>query len=334
MGLLFGRSELPHQTNGGNRYMRKTRLLVGASALSILLAFAGIASAQTPQPQAPAGPQPVRLAGKVGTISASSFILTTPRGDFTINVSASTWIVVEKNGTSVQGALSELQTAKAATVAGMGTADPKVVDAREVVQARLAKVGRAIAPKQTPRERIRAILSHLAASGTIKSINGSTLTITNARSRDVTVNTTAATVVLNSGFQSVGSLKVNDKVQVLGRPDRPAQGATPGAKTPSFTAWALRVDSTGTKLVLAHVESVNGNTFTVRSPADRLGSVTVTVDASTGYRSLSINNGTPSLGSASLADIKVGSNIAVDGAIGSDAHSLAAKAVIILPANR
>jgi hypothetical protein len=319
--------------------MKIVKVLMGSGAVALLAmaAFTGVASAQTPQPQQPTqtGPHPVRLLGQVGTISSSTFVLTTRQGDVTVNVGPNTWIVVEKNGASTQGTLADLQTAKPATVAGMTTNDPKVVDAREVVQARIAAPGRQAAPKQAPAGRIKELLTNFAASGTIKAINGSTLTVTTQRGVDVTVNTTANTVVLNNGFQTVSSLKVNDKVGILGRPEKPAQqptpGSTPANRQRTLTAWAVRVDNPGTKLIVAHVDSVNGNTLTVKTPANRLGTVTITLDNTTGYRSLSVSNGAPTLSTATQADIKAGSNIAVDGVASADGKSLAAKALIILP---
>jgi hypothetical protein len=173
------------------------------------------------------------------------------------------------------------------------------------------------------------------AEGTVKSVSGSTVTVTNARGVDITVNTTANTIVLNNGFQSVSSLKAGDKVYVLGRPEKPAQaapGATPGAAAPrTITAWALRVENSTTKVSAARVQSINGNTATVRTVRNRNG---VTVDLSgAAFKSVTVDitSKQVTLSSATAADVTVGSDLIIEGTASADGKTIAAKAVIITP---
>ncbi len=327
--------------------MKRTKLYLGLGIVIAALATFGVplpwgvAGAQAPTKTqapsaqtAPAGPHPTRLMGKVSSISSNSLVLTTRQGDVTINVGANTWVVVEKDGKPSQGTLSDIQTGKPATVAGMTTGDPKVVDARVVAQARFigAIAGRSL---DKHKEMARKFLGEHGAMGTVKAINGNTITLTNERGQDVTVTTTADTVVFNNGFQNVSSVKVGDTVQVLGRPEKAAQGAngTPGTTTPAartLNAWALRAQSAGTQLVIGHVDSVNDNTVTLKTPRNRDG-MTVTLDNSTGYKALTVADKQVSLQSATQADVKADSNLVVEGATSADGKNLTAKAVVILP---
>jgi hypothetical protein len=301
-------------------------VLVGVLALGV---FGSVAAAQTPatQPAQQANPHPIEVAGQVTSVSANSLVLKTRRGDITANVSADTWIVTEKDGARVQGTLSDIQTGKPAMVSGMTTSDPKVIDARVVRQGPVEKA------KRPGRGRMKQAAQHFAI-GTIKAINGSAITVTTERGQDVTVNTTADTAVLNSGFKSVSSLKVGDSVQLVGKPVRPEKPAgTPPAEKPAqgtrtIDAQAIRVISTNSALVIGHIESVNGNTITIRTPRERAG-MQVTLDGSTEYRTISVAD--KKLVAAAQADLKAGGNVIIEGTTGVDGKSLTARAVIILP---
>lgn len=313
--------------------MKRFKSLAGISAvLAGVLAlgvFGSVAAAQTPatQPAQQANPHPIEVAGQVTSVSANSLVLKTRRGEFTANVSANTWIVTEKDGARVQGVLSDIQIGKPAIVSGMTTADPKVIDARVVRQGRIAKV------RMPVRGRMKQLAQHFAV-GTIKAINGNALTVTTERGQEVTVNTTADTAVLNSGFKSVSSLKVGDSVQLVGKPVRPEKPAgTPPAEKPAqgtrtIDAQAIRVVSTNSGMVIGHIESVNGNTITIRTPRQRAG-MQVTLDGSTEYRAISVAD--KKLVAAGQVDLKAGGNVIIEGIIGVDGKSLTARAVIILP---
>ena len=327
--------------------MKKFSLAITGTiaALLAITLFAGMAAAQTiitdtpPAQTPPSGPHPVRLAGNIKSIASSSLVLTTRQGDMTVNVSAQTWIVVQKNGVATQGSISDLVTGKAAVVAGMTTSDPKVVDARTIAQGATA----AGAPNNNGARGKAAVaaVEHMAA-GTITAINGSTITLKGEKVPQVVINTTANTVVLNNGFVSVSSLKVGDEVYVIGAPDKSATvpsatPTTPGTRrqppeSRTLTAWAIKVENGTSKLALGRVTAVNGNTLTVKTAAKR-GSLTVNVDASTGYKNVTISmvDRSVTLAPAALSDIKVGSNLVIEGALSGDGKSLAAKAVIIVP---
>jgi hypothetical protein len=312
--------------------MKRFKSLAGISAvLAGVLAlgvFGSVAAAQTPatQPAQQANPHPIEIAGQVTSVSANSLVLKTRRGEITANVSANTWIVTGKDGARVQGALSDIQTGKPAVVAGMTTADPKVIDARVVRQGPIEKA------KRPGRGRMKQMAQHFA-TGTIKAINGSALTVTTERGQEVTVNTTADTAVLNSGFKSVSSLKVGDSVQLVGKPVRPEKpvdkpAGKPAQGTRTIDAQAIRVVSTNSVLVIGHIESINGNTITIRTPKERAG-MQVTLDAGTEYRAISVAD--KKLVAAAQADLKAGGNVIIEGTTGVNGNAMTARAVIILP---
>jgi hypothetical protein len=240
-------------------------------------------------------------------------------------VSDRTWIVVERNGRCAQGTLQDIQTGKPAEVMGMTTAVTGTIDARVIVQARCAADA---GGQKNKGQAIQALAQHVAV-GTVKTINGSALTVTREKNnKDVTINTTADTVVLNNGFKTVSSIKVGDKVEVFGRPDKSATNSQP-----SITAWGLHVASGGTQLVVGHVDAINGNTLTLRTPKHKEG-IPVTLDASTGYRSLTITGNKPSLANASQATVTAGSNLIIEGVSATGSNGLTARSVIVLPAAR
>jgi len=320
-----------------------------AGLLAVTL-FAGIAAAQTiitdtpPAQTTPSGPHPVKLTGNVKSIASSSLVLTTRQGDITVNVNAQTWIVVQKNGAATEGNIGDLVTGKPAVVAGMTTSDPKVVDARTIAQGAKATgvPNNGVPGNNGARGRAAvAAVEHMAA-GTITAINGSTITLKGEKVPQVVINTTANTVVLNNGFVSVSSLKVGDEVYVIGAPDKSATvpSATPtapGTTRPipasrTLTAWAIKVENGTSKLALGRVTAVNGSTLTVKT-ASRRGGLTVNVGSTTGYKSVTVSTTDRSvtLTPAALSDVKVGSNLVIEGALSGDGKSLAAKAVIIVP---
>lgn len=306
--------------------MKPNKVMLSISTLTAALMiglFGGAASAQTPPTTGAETPRPVRIVGRVDTVSNNSIALTTRQGQVTANVGPNTWIIVQQNGgRCVEGTLKDIQTNRPANVAGMTTAQRGVIDARVVVQ------GRCAVPDRRPERPQQGKVANHLASGTIKAISGSTLTITTDRGPDATINTTADTVVLNSGFKSVSALKVGDRIDVLGHPARPADKSTATART--INAWGIRVVAPGNGIVMGHVQSVSGNTVTLRTPANRAG-MTVTLDSSTAYKSLARADGKAALTNATQADVKVGSNLLVEGVSSSDGKTITARAVILLP---
>lgn len=285
--------------------------------------------------QAQTGPHPTRIMGKVSAVGAGSITITTRQGDVTANISPNTWVVVRTGKSNSQGSISDIVKDKVAVVAGMTTSDPKVVDARVVAEGAkldgsLGNVGRA---KGQSKGAAGQRLAEHTAEGTVKSVNGSTLTITNQKGQDVNVATTANTMVLNNGFQSVSSIKAGDKVQVLGTPQRKDKSAPATPANLQVNAWALRVENAGTQLSRGHIAgAVTGNTFTLKT-AKNSGGLTVNVTASTAYKTLNVSvaDHKASLGNAAQTDLKADSNVIVDGTLSADGKTLNATAVIILP---
>src|SRR5436190_10165163 len=227
--------------------MKLRMTLVSMSLLVAVLGlglFGASASAAPRQKQAPGtgsttNPHPVRIMGRVDSVSSSGLVLHTQRGNLTVNVNNTTWILVQSNGRCAEGALTDIQTGRPAEVAGMTTATANTINARVIVQ------GRCMGPV-AGKPAVKDLLTHLA-TGTVKSVNGSTITLTAVNgNREITVNTNVNTVVLANGFQSLSTIKVGDKVDVIGKPEL-AQGNPPPAApkngTRTLDAWAIHVQS-------------------------------------------------------------------------------------------
>ncbi|MEO6457109.1 MAG: DUF5666 domain-containing protein [Chloroflexia bacterium] len=307
--------------------MKRNKIMLSISTLTAALMiglFGGAASAQTPPPTAGTDTsRPVRIMGRVDAVSTNSIALTTRQGQVTANVGPNTWIIVqESGGRCVEGTLQDIQTNRPANVAGMTTAQRGVINARVITQ------GRCGMPDEKAKRPQKGQVGDHLAMGAIKAISGNTITVTTDRGSEVTVSTTADTVVLNSGFKSVGSLKVGDKIEVLGNPAKPADKSTTSQRT--LNAWGIRVVTTGNGIVTGQVKSVSGNTVTLSTPRNRKG-MTVTLDSSTAYKSLAKADARATLTNATQADVKVGSNMVVEGLSSSDGKTLTAKAVILLP---
>jgi hypothetical protein len=282
------------------------------------------AQAQIPTPRGAqrANPHPIRLQGEVKAVGTGSITLTTQGGDVTANIGPNTWIVVQRPDGPGQGSISDLKANMPATVAGMTTNDPKVVDARVITQGVRGDrrgPGRHRGPGKV-------------GGGTIKSISGNTLTVTNNRGHDVQVETSADTVVLDSGFKTVSALKAGDRVQVLGAPQRVNRNARPTPDNVKVNAWAVRVVREGVDLVGGRVEAVSGNAVTLNRLRNADG-LAVSLGAATQYRTLTISatDRKATLSNASQADIKAGSHLVVEGTRSADGKTLNATSVIIVP---
>lgn len=318
--------------------MTKLRAVVSLGAVVVALAVSGflasstsaaapagvLAQAQTPTSRAQrANPHPIHFVGKVKAVGTNTVTLTTRRGDVTANVGPNTWIVVRKAAGPGQGTLSELKLNEPAAVAGMTTNDPKVVDARVITQG-VPDGRRGRGDKRAP--------DRGPLGGTIKAISGNTLTVTNNRGIDVQVETAANTVVLDSGFKTGTALKVGDRVQVLGLPQRVNRNARPTRDNLKVNAWGVRVVRAGVHLAGGRVDSVSGNTLALE-PLTRDNDLTINLSAATQYRALTITAAghKATLANAGQADIKAGSRIVVEGTRSADRKTLNATSVIIVP---
>jgi hypothetical protein len=335
--------------------MKNKIAVMGASAAAALVALGSFASlaaaqppAQTPTNQTPpqsTEPGPVRFVGMVQSVGNNDIQLRTQRGPVDANVNERTWILVERNSRCVEGTLTDIQTDRPAGVAGMTTGNQGEVNARMVAQGR--RCMRVImgdgADNAPGKEAVAKAAANHAAMGTIKSISGSTIVLTIERGGEATIHTTANTVVLNNGFAALSTLKVGDRVAVLGAPDKRAQGTKPdrapgqkpaekpaGPQNRTINAWGIRVVTDATQLVGGRVESISGNTVTLAGPR-KDAPLTVTLSGSTAYRAATITDRQITLANAAQADIKVGSILFVEGARSAD-NNLAAKAVVIMPA--
>ncbi|HKP54497.1 MAG TPA: DUF5666 domain-containing protein [Chloroflexia bacterium] len=339
--------------------MKQRNGILATGAVATLAAFGllvGVAGAQGTPPTPTRGqvadtsPHPVHIAGQVEKVDATakSLTLKTPKSSITVNVSDNTWVLVEKDGKCAEGALADIKAGQPAMVGGMTTATEGQINARTVAQGCAAgkQPGRPGGPGGVgPGKmggKLGAIAEHVAM-GNIKSISGNTIIVTSERGDEVTITTTADTVVLNGGFKDASSLKVGDKIQVLGKPagmpDKPAGGApgqkpNPGNKPAekqarNIEAWGLRVVTDASKLVVGRVEKVDGNTLTLKGK--QTDGITVTLDGSTGYRAANVMDRKVTLTGAVQADIKVGSVVLVEGASAADAKNITADAVVIMP---
>ncbi len=269
-------------------------------------------------------PHPIHLFGEVKAIGTNTITLATRGGDVTANIGPNTWIVVRKADGPGQGTINDLKLNTPATVAGMTTNDPKVVDARVVKQG--VPDGRPGPGDHRGPDRRQV------GGGTIKSISGNTIVVTTNRGMDITVETTADTVVLDNGFKAVSALKAGDRVQVLGVPQRVDRNARPSPDNLKVNAWAVRVVREGVELAGGRVDGISGNTLTLDRRGPRDG-VTVNLSAATQYRQLVISttDRKATLRNASQADIKTGSHIIVEGTRSADGTTLNATSVIIVP---
>jgi hypothetical protein len=91
------------------------------------------------------------------------------------------------------------------------------------------------------------------------------------------------------------------------------------------------VVTAGEQLVVGRVLAVSGSTVTLRTPGNKDG-ISITLDSSTAYKSLTVVDSKPSLASASQAAVTVGSNLIVEGTGAAGAKNLTARAVIVMPA--
>ncbi|MDQ6693813.1 MAG: DUF5666 domain-containing protein [Chloroflexota bacterium] len=298
--------------------------MLGAGAFSTGALAQTPVQTQTPRPTVATGPHPTKIEGKVESVSSGSLKLKARSGEYTVNINANTWIVENKDGKAAQATADDIQIDKAATVAGMTTGDPGVIDARVITQGKAATVAAAAKGKAAKR-----IAEHVA-NGTIKQINGDTITLTTHAGKDLNIVTSPTTVVLNGGFQTVNSLKPGDKVQVLGKVEK--SNITAGAPaTRTVNAYGLYVVTPGSKLVMARVDSVNGNTVTLKSASNR--SLTVTLGGTTPYKSLTVTNKIPALSTATQADVQANTDVLIEGVKTAGSKDMTAKAVIILPAS-
>lgn len=304
----------------------KKLLRAGAlAALAAVGAIGGVANAavprqaQTPQAAPNSQPRPIRVAGRVDSVSGSGLVLTTGRNRTVhVNVGTNTWILVPGTGQRcAEGTLSSLQTGKPTEVLGMSTSVANTVDARAIAQGACARELNGRLAKQAA----RALEKH-AAAGTVKSIDGTSLTITNANGKDIAVNTTSNTVVFNNGFAAVSSIKAGDKVQIFGRRTTAGSGTSAPA---AITAWAIHDQNAGTRVTLARVSKVDASTVTLRNGR------TVILDSSAAYKTLQVTSQGFTLAPASLSDVKAGSNLALEVTVSQDGRTITAKAVVILP---
>src|SRR5262245_25252193 len=117
--------ELPIRRTTSHMKLRKS--LISMSALIAVLGFTllgGTASAAGPKQgrvgatAADTTPHPVRILGRVDSVSSSGLVLQTRLGNMTVNAGTDTWVVVQSGNRCVEGALSDIQTGRPAEVAG------------------------------------------------------------------------------------------------------------------------------------------------------------------------------------------------------------------------
>jgi hypothetical protein len=298
----------------------------GALLLALLLLTTIVAPTPTSAEAAQPASRPVARVGLLSQATGSGFALETRAGTLAVTFSANTWILVEKDGQAVEGAATDLLAGKATFVAGMLSSDGKALAARAVAQgpaaqrlaSRLANVAR--------RPAGRAM--HHMGSGTITAVDGSTLTLRGHRTPQITVAVRADTIVLRGQYSDLGTLKVGEHIQVLGIPIRSAE-RNAGSRT--LEAWVIRVDSGSSGFAHGRVTSVNGNNLVLVNVRGR-DRLSITLDGSTQYKQLTIQNGEPVVKAATQTDVRTGGHLAVEGAISPDGRTMTARAVIVLGA--
>jgi hypothetical protein len=331
------------------------------AALGLVVSVAGAQGMPGRLLTADDSPHPIQVGGRVDKVDAAtnSLTLAAPKGSFTVSITDKTWVLAEKNGKCGEATLADIKANQNVMVAGMTTTTANQINARAIVQggcfAGKAGIGpggpggklggpggRGPGKHGGPKGDMLDVLGKHMAMGTIKSVSGNTIILSSERGDEVTVTTTANTVVLSGGFKATSTLKAGDKVQVLGSPagmpmpKKPAPGEAPADKPKparNIEAWGIRIVTDASKLVVGRVEKVDGNTITLRTRQDGKNAAphTITLDGSTAYKSATLADRKVGLSNAAQADVKVGSIIMVEGVTSANANTLAAKAVILMP---
>jgi hypothetical protein len=242
-----------------------------------------------------------------------------------VTVTELTWIVVEKDGQAVEGTLADLVTGKPAAVAGIIAPDGMSIAARTVAQGPMA---RRLADRLSRVQRRPAAqaLQHVAG-GTITAIDGSKLTLKGERVPEVIIMTAPETLVLRGAFSDLASIKVGERIEVLGTPARPATDSAGASRT--LNAWAIRVDTGATGFFHGRVARVDGTSLVVHNIRGR-DRLIVKVDSNTQFKRVAVSNGRLTVSSAALSDVQAGGHLAVEGAVSPDGRSVTAKAALLL----
>jgi hypothetical protein len=85
--------------------------------------------------------------------------------------------------------------------------------------------------------------------------------------------------------------------------------------------------------MIGHVDSVNGNTLTLRTPKNRAGAP-ITLSGTAGYKTVTVTDKQVTITNATQADVKAGSNLLVEGTTSTDGKTFTANAVLILPSGK
>ncbi len=163
-----------------------------------------------------------------------------------------------------------------------------------------------------------------ATAGTLKAVNGTTLTITNRSGQDVTVTTSSSTTIVKVESGTVGDITPGQVIGVHGTSS--GQNAItaddiaiiPSQKVPDLGQLPPGVGRLGQRLGLAFgtVKGVSGNTITVQEPDGT--SITVTTSSTTKVQKAV---------TVQPKDLTVGQPVAATGTAGSNG-SIAAKYVV------
>ncbi len=157
----------------------------------------------------------------------------------------------------------------------------------------------------------------MGISGTVATINGTTLTVTGkARPNGAvvptyTVDASSATVTINGASSSVSNIKVGDNVMVQGT----VSGTSVTAKTIRDGVAQLAIQGNGQPVVAGKVAAINGSSITITNSS----SVTYIIDA-TNAKILVGNQ------ASSISNVAVGDNVVVQGTV--NGTSIVASSVI------
>jgi hypothetical protein len=162
------------------------------------------------------------------------------------------------------------------------------------------------------------------AAGTLKSVNGNALTITDRAGKDITVTTSSSTKITKVESGSVSDIAVGDVIGVHGTASGQSAitaadiAIIPSQKVPNLGRLPEGAGRLGQQIGLAFgtVKSVSGNTIVVQEPDGT--SITVTTSSSTKVQK-AVN--------AQVKDLTVGQPIAASGTAGANG-SIAANNVV------
>ena len=169
-----------------------------------------------------------------------------------------------------------------------------------------------------------------AVMGTVASVSGSSLTVTDKGGITFTVDASAAKVTKGFGKNAttltVADIKTGDTVRVMGTVSGTAVTATSISDGIGRMGQGKRGDKTRMPGAFGTVGTVNGTSFTITSPQSPKSSTTRTFTVNTDGNTVFTKDGQP----ATLADVTAGQKVMAVGTVDTTALTVTATKVSIM----